>query len=139
MQEEEDMTSEESGHAPHRGKGMNGGEHPSETAATGGASSAMSGAAQTARDMAGQAASMAGEVANRMPAATATAQQAIGVAQRQIESSSDEMLTAGTMFSLGIALGLLLAGSSRLLVAVALIPAAAMGATLIDRRTTNRP
>ena len=83
-------------------------------------------------------ADVANEMANRLPAAAATTRDVVGVAQRQIESSSDEMLTAGTMFSLGVALGLLLAGSSRLLVAIALIPAAAMGATLIDRRNTNR-
>jgi len=137
------MTTEGSGRASERGKGMNGGEHSAsgDAGAGGGsgASAAMSGAAQTARDVAGQAAVMAGEVANRMPDAAAAAQQAVGVAQRQIESSSDEMLTAGTMFSLGVALGLLLAGSSRLFVAVALIPAAAMGATLIERRNANRP
>jgi hypothetical protein len=39
----------------------------------------------------------------------------------------------GAAFSLGMVTGLILAGANRLLVAIALLPAAAMGATLIDR------
>jgi hypothetical protein len=92
-------------------------------------------AGEMAGEVAGRAGEVAGEVASRLPAAAATTRDAISTAQMRMESTSDEMLTNGTMLSLGVALGLLLGGSNRLLVALALIPAAAMGATLIDRRS----
>ena len=44
---------------------------------------------------------------------------------------------AGTTLSVGLALGLLLGGANRLLVILALIPAAAMGFTLLDRSQTG--
>jgi hypothetical protein len=94
--------------------------------------------AAVARDMAGRTADVANEVASRLPAAAASTREAISSAQVRMESSSDEMLTNGTMLSLGVALGLLLGGANRLLVAMALIPAAAMGATLVDRRSRER-
>ena len=76
----------------------------------------------------------AGEVANRLPAAAATTRDAIGEANRQIEAAPTDVLIVGTSLSIGVALGLLLGGANRLLVALALIPAAAMGATLLERR-----
>ena len=91
--------------------------------------------AAMARDVAGRAGEIAGEVASHLPAAAASTRDALNTAQMRMESTSDEMLTNGTMLSLGVALGLLLGGSNRLLVAMALIPAAAMGATLVDRRS----
>ena len=80
---------------------------------------------------------MAGEVASRLPAAAASTRDVITNAQSRMESSSDEVLMNGTMLSLGVAAGLLLGGANRLLIALALIPAAAMGATLLDRRTRD--
>lgn len=94
--------------------------------------------AALARDVAGRAGEVAGEVASRLPAAAASTREILNSAQMSMESTSDELLTSGTMLSLGVALGLLLGGSNRLLVALALIPAAAMGATLVDRRTRTR-
>jgi hypothetical protein len=91
--------------------------------------------AALARDVAGRAGDVANEVASRLPAAAASTRDAITTAQVRMESTSDEILTNGTMLSLGVALGLLLGGANRLLIAMALIPAAAMGATLLDRRT----
>jgi hypothetical protein len=88
-----------------------------------------------ARDVAGRTAGMAGEVRSRLPGAAASTRDAVSSAQQQMGAMSDEMLTAGALLSLGVALGLLLANASRVFVAVALIPAAAMGATLIDRRS----
>ena len=79
----------------------------------------------------------AGEVANRLPAAAATTREAIGEASRQIEAAPTDVLMAGTSLSVGVAIGLLLGGSNRLLVAMALIPAAAMGATLVERRNRD--
>jgi hypothetical protein len=91
--------------------------------------------AAVARDMAGRTADVAGEMASRLPAAAASTRDVLNEAQARMNSSSDEVLTNGTLLSLGVALGLLLGGANRLLVALALIPAAAMGATLMDRRT----
>lgn len=79
----------------------------------------------------------AGEVASRLPGAAATTRDAIGEAGRQIESAPTDVLVVGTSLSIGVALGLLLGGANRLLVALALIPAAAMGATLLERRNRD--
>ena len=89
---------------------------------------------QRAGEMGEGARQVAGEVANRLPAAAATTREAIGMANRQIEAAPTDVLVVGTSLSIGVALGLLLGGSNRLLVATALIPAAAMGATLLERR-----
>jgi hypothetical protein len=72
-------------------------------------------------------------VASRLPEAAASTRAAVDEAARRIETGSDEMLTAGVTLSLGVAVGLLIAGASRILVVLALIPAAAMGLTLFDR------
>jgi len=74
-------------------------------------------------------------VAARLPEAAATTRAAVDEAARRIETGSDEMLTAGATLSLGLALGLLIGGANRILVTLALIPAAAMGMTLLDRRS----
>lgn len=91
-----------------------------------------------AQEAAGQAAAgvrtVADEIAQRLPEAAATTRLAVEDAARWMEAGSDEMLTAGTTLSLGLAIGLLIGGANRLLVALALVPAAAMGMTLIDRR-----
>ena len=50
-----------------------------------------------------------------------------------MRSGSDEMLSVGSVLSFGFAMGLLIGGASRILVTIALIPAAAMGLTLMDR------
>jgi hypothetical protein len=76
-------------------------------------------------------------VVARLPEAAATTRAAVDEAARRIETGSDEMLTAGATLSLGLALGLLIGGASRILVALALIPAAAMGMTLLDRNTRS--
>jgi hypothetical protein len=76
-------------------------------------------------------------VAARLPEAAATTRAAVDEAARRIETGSDEMLTAGATLSLGLALGLLIGGASRILVTLALIPAAAMGLTLLDRHSRS--
>jgi hypothetical protein len=53
---------------------------------------------------------------------------------KAIDTSSDERLTAGVTLSLGLAIGLLLGGASRLLILATLAPMAAMGVVLQDRR-----
>jgi hypothetical protein len=51
-----------------------------------------------------------------------------------IEAGTDERISAGVNLSLGLAIGLLIGGAPRLLVALALAPLAAMGLVLADRR-----
>ena len=92
---------------------------------------------EIAGDVAANVRGAAGSVAAALPEAAATTRQAVDEAARRIESGSDEMLTAGTTLSLGLAIGMLVGGAPRILVALALIPAAAMGMTLLDRNSRN--
>jgi hypothetical protein len=94
--------------------------------------------AGSARDVAGSVATAASEAVARLPEAAQTTRGAMEEANRAIRAGSDEMLTAGTTLSVGLALGLLIGGANRLLVILALIPAAAMGFTLLDRSQTGR-
>ena len=96
------------------------------------------GPAETARAVAGNVANAAEQAVSRLPEATQTTRSAVEEANRAIQSGSDEMLVAGTTLSVGLALGLLLGGANRLLVILALIPAAAMGFTLLDRSQSGR-
>jgi hypothetical protein len=101
--------------------------------------------AATARDVASTVADRASAVADaasaaaaRLPdAANATGVQ-LGRANERIQTESDEVLTVGTALSLGLSLGLLLGGANRILVFLALMPAAAMGYTLFDRHNGSR-
>lgn len=102
--------------------------------ATSGAASGRDDAADRGRDAMESARNVADELAQRLPEAAATTRSAVEDAARRMEAGSDEMLTAGTTLSLGLAIGLLIGGAPRLLVALALVPAAAMGMTLLDRR-----
>jgi hypothetical protein len=81
----------------------------------------------TARDTAATAAAKAPEVA------TAT-RGAMSEAMRQMEAGSDQALTTGAAFALGAAMGLLVGGAPRLLVVATLVPVAAAGMILLDRR-----
>ena len=102
------------------------------------AASADGGPAQTAKAVAGNVGNVANEAVARLPEATQATRQAVEDANRAIQSGSDEALMAGTTLSVGLALGLLLGGANRLLVILALIPAAAMGFTLLDRSQSGR-
>ena len=120
-------------------------DRSTDDAGTGGRAGGNHGASSP-REVAGEVASnvrgAAETVVARLPDAAATTKAAVDEAARRIETGSDEMLTTGATLSLGVAIGLLLGGASRILVALALIPAAAMGMTLLDRNTrggTKRP
>ena len=89
--------------------------------------------AATTREVASDVADKASAVAARLPEAAATTRGAVEEAARRMEAGSDEMLAVGTSLSLGLAIGMLIGGAPRMLVAVALIPATAMGFTLLDR------
>jgi hypothetical protein len=98
---------------------------------------------EAAADAAGTVRAAAEDAVARLPDVAATTRAAIEDANRQMRAGSDEMLSVGSVLSFGFAMGLLIGGASRLLVAVALVPAAAMGLTLMDRvsrsrRTTGR-
>jgi hypothetical protein len=90
------------------------------------------------REVATEVADRAGSVAARLPEAAATTRVAVEEAARRMEAGSDQMLAVGASLSLGLALGMLVGGANRLLVAVALIPATAMAFTLLDRYGSNR-
>jgi hypothetical protein len=98
--------------------------------------------AATTREVASEVADRANAVASRLPEAAATTRGALDEAARRMEAGSDQMLAVGASLSLGLAIGMLVGGAPRLLVAIALIPATAMGFTLLDRygdsRTTRR-
>ena len=104
-----------------------------DTAATNGNSSSASSSKDQARDVAANVRGAAETVASRLPEAAAQTRAAVDEAARRIETGSDEMLTAGTSLSLGLAIGMLVGGAPRILVALALVPAAAMGLTILDR------
>jgi hypothetical protein len=108
-----------------------------ETAAEDELRGVMAGARDTAGGIADGVAATAGTIAARLPEAAATTRAAVDEAARRIETGSDQMLTVGATFSLGLAIGLLIGGANRLLVAGALVPTAAMGMTLLDRRTAT--
>lgn len=97
-----------------------------------------SGAKRAAKDVAKAVQDTASEAVARLPEAAQVTRGAVEEANRAMRTGSDEMLTAGTTLSVGLALGLLLGGSNRLLVILALIPAAAMGFTLFDRTQSRR-
>jgi hypothetical protein len=95
-------------------------------------------AAAATRDVANEVSQRASAVAARLPEAAATTRSAVEEATRRMEGGSDEALAVGTSLSIGLAMGLLLGGGNRLLVLLALIPAAAMGFTLLDRHGSAR-
>jgi hypothetical protein len=103
-----------------------------------GSGSQNGGPADTARAVAGNVANVAEQAVSKLPEATQSTRSAVEEANRAIQSGSDEALMAGTTLSVGLALGLLLGGANRLLVILALIPAAAMGFTLLDRSQSGR-
>ena len=71
--------------------------------------------------------------AERLPDAVAGAQVAARDTQRALERLPNQGLVIGTSFSLGLGVGLFMTGANRLLVVLAMAPAAAMAATLLAR------
>ena len=94
--------------------------------------------ASATRDVATEVAEKANAVASRLPEAAATTRSAVEEAARRMEAGSDQMLAVGASLSLGLAIGMLIGGANRILVALALIPATAMGFTLLDRSGGTR-
>jgi hypothetical protein len=86
-----------------------------------------------AQDVADMAKSTYDRAAERLPDAVAGAQSKARDAQRALEGAPNQGLIIGTSFSLGLGVGLFMTGANRLLVVLALAPAAAMAATLVTR------
>ncbi|HET7029825.1 MAG TPA: hypothetical protein VFI34_04905 [Candidatus Limnocylindrales bacterium] len=94
--------------------------------------------ATTAKGIASDVADRAATAAQRLPEAASATGAQLERASQAMQRESDEVLAVGTSLSLGLALGLLLGGASRLLVILALIPASMMGYTLFDRHNEIR-
>ncbi|MGI8928681.1 MAG: hypothetical protein ACR2H0_04350 [Candidatus Limnocylindrales bacterium] len=71
--------------------------------------------------------------AEKWPEAVAGAQTYARDTQRVLERMPNQGLVIGSSFSLGLGVGLFTTGANRLLVLLALVPAAAMAATLVAR------
>lgn len=69
----------------------------------------------------------------RLPEAVAGAQVAARDTHKVLKAMPNQALIMGTSFSLGMAVGLFVSGANRLLVALALAPAAAMALTMFGR------
>jgi hypothetical protein len=78
-------------------------------------------------------AAAAGDVTARLPEVAQTTREALTDANAMVHRGSDETLRVLGAASIGLAVGLLLGGANRLLVVLAMIPAALVGATLVER------
>jgi hypothetical protein len=113
----------------------------SETKGTARAATSNGAKGADARQMLDDAAQRAGEAIDRasaqMPAVMETASSALNESARRLEESPDDVLTIGAALSTGIALGLYIGGANRILVTLAMIPAVAMGFTLLGRSSRD--
>jgi len=77
-------------------------------------------------------------VARQVPEVARGSRAIVEETMNEIEASSDERVAAGVTMSLGLAVGMLIGGAPRILVALALLPVAAFGIVLMDRRGVGR-
>jgi hypothetical protein len=82
---------------------------------------------------AGSAAAAASDAMSQVPAMAGSARAVLADTNRQLRTGSDEILIVGGALSFGFAMGLLFGGANRLLVAAAMLPAASMGLTILER------
>src|SRR5512140_3625726 len=78
-------------------------------------------------------------VARSVPDVARSSRTLMEDAMQGIERSSDERVAAGVTMSLGLAVGMLIGGAPRLLTVLALLPVAAFGLVLMDRRNGASP
>lgn len=99
------------------------------------------GLAGTARQVADTVAGAAGEVSARIPEVAQTTRDAFNEANRMVRRGSDDTLRLVGAASVGFAVGLLVGGANRLLVIASLLPAALIGATMVERndRPSSQP
>jgi len=91
------------------------------------------GITQTARNVADNVGAAAGEVSARIPEVAQSTRDALTEANRLVQGGSDETLKLVGATAIGLATGLLLGGANRILVILAMLPAALIGATLVER------
>jgi hypothetical protein len=89
-------------------------------------------------DVAGSVRDAASDVATRLPEVATTTRSMIEGANREMQAGSDEMLVVGSALTFGLAGGLLIGGANRLLVAMAMMPAAIMVLTVMGRSPSKR-
>ena len=77
------------------------------------------------------------DIGQAMPEVARVSRGLVGDAMRAIEQGSDNSLMAGATLSLGLSIGLLIGGAPRLLIVMALTPAAAIGLQIVDRQKTR--
>ena len=94
----------------------------------------LAGAQDAAQDAADMVKSTYDRAAERFPEVADTAQTAARDTQRALERMPNQGLLVGTSFSIGLGTGLFMSGANRMLVLLALAPAAAMVATLLGRK-----
>ena len=104
-------------------------DHPT----TKGTQTEADGIAQTARNVADNVGAAAGEVSARIPEVAQSTRDALTEANRMVQGGSDETLKLVGATAIGLATGLLLGGANRILVILAMLPAALIGATLVER------
>jgi hypothetical protein len=98
-------------------------------------SSALDGAQDVAQRVLAGAEHVAGQVPDVIAGAGSYAQEA----QETLEAMPNQALIVGSSFSVGLAIGLLIGGSPRTFIVLALIPGAAMAMTLLTRQDATRP
>jgi len=91
------------------------------------------GVAQTVRNVADSVAGAAGDVSARVPEVAQSTREAFTEATRLVQRGSDQTLKVVGAASIGFAVGLLVGGANRLLIIASLIPAALIGATMVER------
>lgn len=91
------------------------------------------GVAQTVRNVADSVAGAAGEVTARVPEVAQSTRVALTEANRLVQGGSDMTLRLVGAASIGFAAGLLIGGANRILVIASLLPAALIGATMVER------
>ncbi len=95
--------------------------------------------AGTARQVADTVAGAAGEVTARFPEAVQGTRDAFTEANRMVRRGSDQTLKLVGASAIGFAVGLLVGGANRPLVILSLVPAALIGATLLERADGATP
>jgi hypothetical protein len=79
------------------------------------------------------------DLGDAMPGIARASRGLMTDAARAIERGSDDRLAASATLSLGLAIGMLIGGAPRLLIVLALAPAAAIGLQIVDRQRGSRP
>ncbi len=86
------------------------------------------------RDVTSTIAAAGRQVKERAPEVVASSRTALDEASRRLQGEPDEALWIGGTFSVGLGVGLFIAGAPRLLVLLAIAPALAVAATLLGRQ-----